>query len=196
MSANRRLHRLLLVGACMASLCGTVADSIAAPAPMNIVAIGASNTAGWGVGSQRSYPAQLEAMLRARGYNAHVANAGVSFDTTAGMLRRLDSAVPSGTSIVVLQPGGNDLRFFGSKEQRATNIAAIVRRLRARNIKVIVFENTMVPADYYQWDGIHFTAKGHAWIASWLMREVIASAKPHDRTSKSSMTSVGTLAPE
>jgi acyl-CoA thioesterase I len=146
---------------------------------MNIVALGASNTAGWGVASQTAYPAQLEAVLKARGYDAHVANAGVSFDTTSGMLRRVDSAVPAGTSIVILNPGGNDLRFFGSKERRAANIAPIVDRLRARHIKVFVFENTIVPETDYQWDGIHFNAEGHALVASYLMRRLTAAAKPH-----------------
>jgi len=64
-----------------------------ADSTINIVAIGASNTAGWGVGSQNAYPTQLEVMLKAKGYNVQVANAGKSFDTTAGMLRRLDAAV-------------------------------------------------------------------------------------------------------
>ena len=40
--------------------------------------------------------------------NARVANAGINGDTTAGMLRRLDRAVPAGTRVVILQPGGND----------------------------------------------------------------------------------------
>jgi acyl-CoA thioesterase I len=166
-------RRVLLAAAVAASLCAVNVD--AAAAPMNIVAIGASNTAGWGVGSENAYPALLEAMLRAGGYDASVANAGVSFSTTAGMLRRLDSVVPADTTLVVLQPGGNDLRFFGSNEQRAKNIADIVGRMRARNIEVIVFENEIVPADCYQWDRIHFTAKGHDWVAAWLLPRVISS---------------------
>jgi len=180
--------RGLLVAACIASLCGAVADGRAA-GPLNIVAIGASNTAGWGVGSQNAYPARLQAMLRDEGYDARVINAGVSFSTTNGMLGRLDSAVPAGTSLLILQPGGNDLRFFGSKEQRAANIAAIVRRMRERKIEVIVFDNDIVPPEYLQWDGIHFTAKGHAWAASWLMLEVIASLKRQEPGPKRSTTS-------
>jgi acyl-CoA thioesterase-1 len=50
------------------------------------------------------------------------------------MLRRIDKDVPSGTDIAILQPGGNDLRFFGTKQQRAANIAEMERRLRARSI--------------------------------------------------------------
>ncbi len=157
------------------SLAEGSAMGASAESTIRIVAIGASNTAGWGVGSQNAYPAQLEVMLKAKGYNVQVANAGKSFDTTTGMLRRLDAAVPKGTSIVIVQPGGNDLRFFGSKEQRAANIAAIADRLRARNIKVIMFDNKIVPSGLYQWDGIHFTTKGHKWIASYLMRPVLAS---------------------
>jgi acyl-CoA thioesterase I len=143
-------------------------------APITIVAIGASNTAGWGVGAGNAYPAQLQTMLRARGYDAHVINAGVSFETTAGMLRRIDSAVPEGTRIVILQPGGNDLRFFGTREQRAANIAAMVNRLRARNIEAIVFD-PVIAQRYYQWDGIHITAEGHAMFASSLLPQLLTA---------------------
>ncbi len=178
MRTIQRSNRALIAIAWLALSIGGLANDRAAAAAMNIVALGASNTSGWGVGAQNAYPAQLEAMLRARGYDAHVANAGVSFDTTSGMLRRIDEAVPPGTSVVILNPGGNDLRFFGSKEQRAANIAAIVSRLRARNVKVIVFENSIVPASLYQWDGIHFNTEGHSLVAAHLFRELTAPVRP------------------
>ncbi len=79
-----------------------------AAAPLRIVAIGASNTQGWYVGNQGAYPAKLQALLKAKGIDAQVINAGVPFDTTAGMLKRIDSDVPTGTDIVILQPGAND----------------------------------------------------------------------------------------
>ena len=103
--------------------------------PLNIVAIGASNTTGFGVGEQNAYPAVLQALLRKKGIAANVINAGVNGDVTAGMLRRIDSAVPKGTDIVILQPGGNDLRFFGTKAARAANVAAMAARVRARGIR-------------------------------------------------------------
>jgi len=109
-------------------------------AVLNIVAIGASNTQGWYVGKQGAYPAKLQALLKAKGIDAQVINAGVPFDTTAGMLKRIDSDVPTGTDIVILQPGANDRRFLGTKEQRAANIATMERRLRNRSIKVIVYD--------------------------------------------------------
>src|ERR1700753_2590572 len=104
------------------------ATSTGSAAPLRIVAIGASNTQGWYVGKQGAYPAKLQALLKAKGIDAQVINAGVPFDTTAGMLKRIDSDVPTGTDIVILQPGANDLRFLGTKEQRAANIAAMERR--------------------------------------------------------------------
>ena len=72
--------------------------ALAFPSPLeaavlNIVAIGASNTSCRGVGSQVAYPAQLQALLRKKGIQANVINAGVLGDTTAGMLRRVGSAI-------------------------------------------------------------------------------------------------------
>jgi acyl-CoA thioesterase-1 len=156
-----------------------VASPVAA-ATLNIVAIGASNTTGFGVGSDRAYPALLQALLRKKGINANVTNAGVNGDVTSGMLSRLDSAVPKGTDLVILQPGGNDLRFFGTRERRAANLAAMVARLRARHIRVIVYDPDPVPPDFYQWDHIHFNAAAHAKIAATLAAQISAqvAAKP------------------
>jgi acyl-CoA thioesterase-1 len=147
-------------------------------ARLNIVAIGASNTTGFGVGEQNAYPALLQALLRKKGIDASVTNAGVNGDVTSGMRNRIDGAVPKGTDLVILQPGGNDLRFFGTKEARAANIAAMVARLRTRGIRVIVYDPPTIPADFYQWDHIHFTAAAHAKIAAVLAAQIAGSAKP------------------
>jgi acyl-CoA thioesterase I len=154
-----------------------IAFSAAANA-LNIVAVGASNTSGWGVGAQNAYPAVLQDLLRKKGINANVTNAGVLGDVTAGMLNRLDSAVPKGTDIVILQPGANDLRFFGTKERRAANIAAMVQKLRARGIRVIVYDPDPIPPDWYQWDHIHFNAAAHARIAATLAAQIAAAMNP------------------
>jgi acyl-CoA thioesterase-1 len=144
---------------------------------LNIVAIGASNTSGFGVGEQNAYPAQLQALLRKKGIDARVTNAGVAGDVTAGMLSRLDGAVPKGTNLVILQPGANDLRFFGTKAGRTANIAAMAQRLRARGIRVIVYDPDPIPSDWYQWDHIHFNAAAHAKIAATLAAQIAAPAK-------------------
>ena len=154
--------------------------SSANAAPLRIVAIGASNTHGWYVGNRGAYPAKLEALLKAKGIDAQVTNAGVPVDTTAGMLKRIDSDVPKGTDIVILQPGGNDKRFLMSKEQRAANIAAMERHLRNRSIKVIVYDDD-IPLRYYALDFIHLTGEGHAMIAAALLPRVIqAIGRPAD----------------
>src|SRR5579863_1444337 len=147
-------------------------------ARLNIVAIGASNTTGFGVGEQNAYPALLQTLLRKKGIAANVINAGANGDVTAGMLRRIDSAVPKDTDIVILQPGGNDLRFFGTKAARAANVAAMAQRMRARGIRVIIYDPDPVPADFYQWDHIHFNAAAHAKIAATLAAEIEAARKP------------------
>src|SRR5580704_14740897 len=167
---SRFVLRLVLLAVVLA-----IASPLAA-APLNIVAIGASNTTGFGVGEANAYPAVLQALLRKQGINANVTNAGANGDVTAGMLSRLDSAVPKGTDIVILQPGANDLRFFGTKEARTANIAAMVARVRARGIRVIVYDPPIIPADWYQWDGIHFNAAAHAKIAAALAAQISATA--------------------
>ena len=167
---------MLLLGVSVLLSAATVADA----APLRIVAIGASNTHGWYVGNRGAYPAKLEALLKAKGIDAQVTNAGVPVDTTAGMLKRIDSDVPKGTDIVILQPGGNDKRFLMSKEQRAANIAAMERHLRNRSIKVIVYDDD-IPLRYYALDFIHLTGEGHAMIAAALLPRVMrAIGRPAD----------------
>ena len=143
---------------------------------LNIVVVGASNTAGWGVGAANAFPARLQTILKERGIDAKVTSAGVIGDTTGGMLRRIDTAVPDNTNIVILQPGTNDLRFFGSKQQRAANISAIVDRLRRRHIRVIVLD-PVIPRDLLQWDGIHYTAAAHVKFALTLAAQISGGQK-------------------
>jgi acyl-CoA thioesterase I len=168
--ASAWLGRAALLAVLMVT-CGNISAN--STTPLRIVAIGASNTHGWYVGNQGAYPAQLQALLRAKGIDAQVTNAGVPFDTTAMMLRRIDKDVPNGTELVILQPGGNDLRFLGSKQQRAANIAEMERRLRARSIKLVLYDDE-IPLRYYTIDFIHLTREGHAMIAAALLPRVIA----------------------
>lgn len=156
--------------------------SAAEAAKVAIVALGASNTYGQGRGRtnggvppSQAWPAQLQAMLRARGLDATVTNEGIPGDTTAGMLKRLNSAVPDGTALVIFQPGGNDKRR-GQGAARAGNIAAVKRRLAARHIKVLMIGKIgqIAPRDTRDPDGMHFNARGHAMIARSLVPRVMA----------------------
>jgi acyl-CoA thioesterase-1 len=152
-----------------------IACPLAAKADTKIVAVGASNTSGFGAGFGQSYPAQLEAMLKAHGYKVQVVNAGVLGDTTRGMLSRLDASVPEDARIVILQPGGNDLRFGVSKEERANNIRAMVAKLQKRGIRVIVADNLQGLLAGHSIDGIHFNGEAHALIAKKLYPQVVAA---------------------
>jgi acyl-CoA thioesterase I len=121
--------------------------AVTCPADAQLVCLGASNTRGMGVTNEAAYPAQLEAMLRAKGYRGHVVNAGISGDTTAGMLARLDSVISHDTRVVILQPGGNDLRRRGSGPAvRDANIEQIVSRISARGVLVVMLDNDMLHA--------------------------------------------------
>jgi len=132
-----------------------------------IVALGASNTYGKGVARNQAYPAQLEAILRAKGANVRVVNAGINGDTTEGMLQRLDRAVPNGTSAVILQPGGNDRRK-GSPDRTSE----IQSRLKARGIPVIMIANGTFRGLPHQPDGQHLTPEGYHMLAEHVASQV------------------------
>jgi acyl-CoA thioesterase-1 len=103
-----------------------------------IVAFGDSLTAGLGVTPEQSYPALLAARLRAEGYPYRVVNAGVSGDTTAGGLRRVDWALRLNPEIVILELGANDaLRGQDLSAVRA-NLDQLVARLQSAGARVLI----------------------------------------------------------
>lgn len=155
-------------------------------APIQIVTLGASNTAGYGVSRDQAFPSQLQAMLRAQGLDVQIANAGVSGDTSAGMLARLASAVPDGTRVVILDPGNNDIKACtepwrpqrcATPAQRAANIGAIVSRLRSRGIRALManIEFRSIPLSHWQAARRHMTPEGHRIIAARLVPQVAAA---------------------
>jgi acyl-CoA thioesterase-1 len=106
--------------------------------PIRILALGASITAGYGLDAADSLPVQLEAALRAQGVDATVINSGVSGDTSAGGLARLDWALADNPDLVILDLGGNDaLRAIDPKSTEA-NLDAIVSRLKAEKRGVLI----------------------------------------------------------
>jgi acyl-CoA thioesterase I len=147
----------------------------AAPSQAQIVALGASVVQGFGVSSGEAFPEQLQAMLRAKGKQYSVSNQGVYGDTTAGVLSRLDSAVPEGTRIVILMIGGNDVRRGGSAADAGAGVGQIMSRLQARKIRVInamplykaARSKGMVVAD-----GIHLNAAGQKYVAGALLPSI------------------------
>jgi acyl-CoA thioesterase I len=160
-----RASRLGIIG-CLVFL-AALSLGVGSADAATIVALGASNTYGKGVARNQAYPAQLEAILRAKGLNVRVVNAGINGDTTEGMLQRLDRAVPNGTRAVILQPGGNDRRK-GSPDRTAD----IQSRLSARGIAVIMLPNGMLGGLPHQPDGQHLTPEGYHMLAEQLASQV------------------------
>jgi acyl-CoA thioesterase-1 len=106
--------------------------------PIRILAFGASIVAGYGLNGPDALPAQLETALRARGIDATVINSGVSGETSAGGLARLDWALAEDPDLVIVDLGGNDaLRGIDPKTMEA-NLDAIVARLQQEKRGVLI----------------------------------------------------------
>ncbi len=106
--------------------------------PVTVVALGDSLTAGYGLPEGQGFVPQLQAWLDAAGADAVVENAGVSGDTTAGGLARLDWALGPGADAVIVTLGGNDmLRGLPPAEVRA-NLDAILAGVQARGLPVLL----------------------------------------------------------
>jgi acyl-CoA thioesterase-1 len=105
---------------------------------IKLVAFGDSLTAGLGLPAASAFPARLEAALRARGYHVDVVNAGVSGDTVADGLARLDWSIPQDADAVIVELGANDaLRGLDPVRTRAS-LDEIVKRLRQRDVAVML----------------------------------------------------------
>jgi acyl-CoA thioesterase-1 len=151
---------------------------LAAPnaARAQVVAFGASNVEGHGVPRAQAYPAQLEAMLRAKGLKARVKNAGVYGDTSAAMLARLDQAIPRGSKVVILDTSGELLNNYVhgiSESQGQADIATMTSRLQARGVVVIPESTQDIPMSERQPDGKHLTPEGHRVVATRLVDPVV-----------------------
>jgi acyl-CoA thioesterase I len=110
-----------------------------------VVALGDSLTAGLGVAADEAFPARLEARLRAEGYAYRVVNAGVSGDTTAGGLRRVDWVLRSSPEVVIVALGANDGLRGQSPPATRANLEEIVTRLQAAGARVLLVGMRLPP---------------------------------------------------
>lgn len=108
------------------------------PRAYKLVALGDSLTAGYNLPATAALPAVLQELLKAKGVSVEIANAGVSGDTTQGGLDRLDWSVPDGTDGVILALGANDMLRGLDPAGVERNLEAIITRLKARNIPVML----------------------------------------------------------
>lgn len=116
----------------------TPADPDAAPARPRVVAFGDSLTAGLGLLEQEAYPAHLQRKIDEVGYKFEVVNAGLSGDTSAGGLRRLDWALEGDVRILIVAFGGNDGLRGLPVSQMKDNLSTIIDKARERNAVVIL----------------------------------------------------------
>ncbi|HEX3215910.1 MAG TPA: arylesterase [Aestuariivirgaceae bacterium] len=107
-------------------------------APLSIVALGDSLTAGYGLAAGEDFATRLEAALVASGIDASVANAGVSGDTASAGAARVDWAVPDGAALVIVELGANDaLRGIDPAVTRKA-LSDLLARLGARNLRALL----------------------------------------------------------
>lgn len=109
-----------------------------AAAPRRIVFLGDSLTAGLGLPIEQAYPSLIDARLSARGTGWTVVNAGVSGDTSAGGLRRLEWSLDGGAAILVVALGANDALRGLPPDDLERNLDAIVARAKALGARVVL----------------------------------------------------------
>jgi acyl-CoA thioesterase-1 len=138
-----------------------------------IVVLGASNASGYGVGPGESWPARLEQLLRAKGYDVRVHVVARPGATTSETYSRIDSAVVPGTRVVVFDAYRFNDDYNGiSSAQTQLNIETIKKRIRELGA-IPILDSVALSSQYLRADGIHWSPEGHAEIATRLLPEVI-----------------------
>ncbi|MEK6285388.1 MAG: arylesterase [Acidobacteriota bacterium] len=146
---NRLLLYLVLIAALAVTACRAAAPKEASPASPaarakpakslpKIVAFGDSLTAGFGLPEGLSYPALLRKKLDAEGFAYEVVNAGVSGDTSAGGVRRIDWALDGDVKIVIIELGANDILRGQPIDAMKENLAQIIKRAKAHGATVLL----------------------------------------------------------
>jgi acyl-CoA thioesterase-1 len=154
------VHMLVLGLALMAvepAVAQTPAAGETKPAPIKMVVLGDSLSAGYGLPAPSAFPVRLQNALKAKGIDVDMTNAGVSGDTSTGGRDRLDWSVAQGTQAVIVELGANDaLRGTDPAVTRAA-LTDIVTRLKARKISVLLC-GMLAPPNY----GADYSARFNA----------------------------------
>ena len=157
-----------------------------------ILAIGDSMTAGYGVAAEAAYPAQLEKVLKNRGYDLRVVNQGVTGSTTTQALSRLNRALALQPDIVIIQLGGNDGSQGVPRNVSRENLRVMIERFKPGGAKIFfaggrfaylddLARELGVPVipflegvgghpDLLLTDGIHPTGEGYAIVVQNILR--------------------------
>jgi len=128
-------------------------------APVKILALGSSLTQGYGLPPGTEFTVQLQAALKKAGIDAVVTNAGVSGDTSAGGLARLDWSLGDHPDAVILEMGSNDMLRGIAPGETEKNLRAVLDKLKAAHVKVLLtgmHAQRNLGADYVkQFDAIY-----------------------------------------
>lgn len=127
------------LAAALAALCLLAGQAPAASAASaRVLMLGDSLTAGFGLPIAESLPSQLEAVLKGQGLDVVILNGGVSGDTTAGGLARLDWALADNPTYALVALGANDALRGLSPAKAYENLDKIIARLKEKNVKVMI----------------------------------------------------------
>jgi acyl-CoA thioesterase-1 len=126
----------LLTGAAFAQSSGVAPAN--AKAPIRLLVLGDSLSAGYGLSAGEAFPAQLERALRAKGHNVNVIAAGVSGDTSAGGRARLDWSLADNPHAAIVELGANDGLRGIDPAATAENLSAILAALKARGLPTLL----------------------------------------------------------
>jgi acyl-CoA thioesterase-1 len=128
-------------------------------APVKILALGSSLTQGYGLPPGTEFTVQLQAALKKDGIDAVVTNAGVSGDTSAGGLARLDWSLGDHPDAVILELGSNDMLRGIAPSETEKNLRTVLDKLNAAHVKVLLtgmHAQRNLGADYVrQFDAIY-----------------------------------------
>ena len=157
MSSRRSPGRpAVWIGAVLSAWLLLFGTSTAAGEP-RIVVLGDSLTAGFGLPREDAFPARLEAALRAEGHGWKVIDAGVSGDTSAGGLARLDWALADAPEIVIVELGANDGLRGLPTDQMEANLDTILARIGESGASTLL-AGMRAPANF----GADYAAAFHA----------------------------------
>ena len=151
---NFLYFHLSVVGLLTMLSCGlfastTKADLRASPEPSVVVCLGDSLTAGYGLDQAQAYPALLQKRIDDLGWKFKVVNAGLSGDTTAGGLRRLDWVLKRRIDVLILALGGNDALRGIPLETTRQNLDQILIRTRAKNPDTqLILAGMLIPPNW------------------------------------------------
>jgi acyl-CoA thioesterase-1 len=114
------------------------ASTASAPERPRVVFLGDSLTAGYGLAKEQSVPSRIQKRIDDEGYNYEVVNHGVSGDTSAGGVSRLDWALEGNVRVLVLELGANDGLRGVPVETMKANLSDIIGRAKNRGVQVLL----------------------------------------------------------